>query len=147
VTGGASGIGRACAQLFAKEGASVVVSDVAVEGGQETLRLIEEDRGEGTFVLTTPRRSTLVPQLSTGSRTLSSIRVPYLLDLPQFHHLCVAVYGVQWRSMEFGIFQKPLGFGLWCSMTINCGFRDGSENYGVPGSSLQTTVFRTVHNR
>ena len=34
VTGGASGIGRACAQLFAKEGASVVVSDVTLEGGQ-----------------------------------------------------------------------------------------------------------------
>jgi NAD(P)-dependent dehydrogenase (short-subunit alcohol dehydrogenase family) len=35
VTGGASGIGRACAQLFAKEGASVVVCDVAVEGGEQ----------------------------------------------------------------------------------------------------------------
>jgi len=50
VTGGASGIGRACAQLFAKEGASVVVSDVAVEGGQQTVRLIEEDGGEASFV-------------------------------------------------------------------------------------------------
>jgi NAD(P)-dependent dehydrogenase (short-subunit alcohol dehydrogenase family) len=50
VTGGASGIGRACAQLFAKEGASVVVSDVAVEGSQQTVRLIEEDGGEASFV-------------------------------------------------------------------------------------------------
>jgi NAD(P)-dependent dehydrogenase (short-subunit alcohol dehydrogenase family) len=50
VTGGASGIGRACAQLFAREGASVVVSDVALEGGQETMRLIEEDGGEASFV-------------------------------------------------------------------------------------------------
>ena len=50
VTGGASGIGRASAQLFAKEGASVVVSDVAVEGGEETVRLIEEDGGEASFV-------------------------------------------------------------------------------------------------
>ena len=50
VTGAASGIGRACAQLFAKEGASVVVSDVAVEGGHETVRLIEEDGGEASFV-------------------------------------------------------------------------------------------------
>jgi NAD(P)-dependent dehydrogenase (short-subunit alcohol dehydrogenase family) len=52
VTGGASGIGRACAQLFAREGVSVVVSDVAVEGGQETVRLIEEDGGEASFVET-----------------------------------------------------------------------------------------------
>jgi NAD(P)-dependent dehydrogenase (short-subunit alcohol dehydrogenase family) len=50
VTGGASGIGRACAQLFAREGASVVVSDVALEGGHETVRLIEEDGGEASFV-------------------------------------------------------------------------------------------------
>ena len=50
VTGGASGIGRACAQLFASEGASVVVSDVALEGGHETVRLIEEDGGEAFFV-------------------------------------------------------------------------------------------------
>ena len=54
VTGGASGIGRACAQLFAKEGASVVVSDVALEGGQQTVRLIEglieEDGGDVSFV-------------------------------------------------------------------------------------------------
>src|SRR5215211_3542580 len=50
VMGGASGIGRACVQLFAKGGASVVVSDVALEGGQETMRLIEEDGGEASFV-------------------------------------------------------------------------------------------------
>jgi NAD(P)-dependent dehydrogenase (short-subunit alcohol dehydrogenase family) len=50
VTGGASGIGRACAKLFAKEGAAVVVSDCAVEGGEETVRLIEEDGGEASFV-------------------------------------------------------------------------------------------------
>jgi len=50
VTGGASGIGRACARLFAKEGASVVVSDVAFAGGEETVRLIERDGGEASFV-------------------------------------------------------------------------------------------------
>jgi NAD(P)-dependent dehydrogenase (short-subunit alcohol dehydrogenase family) len=50
VTGGASGIGRACAQLFAREGASVVVSDVALEGGEQTVGLIEEDGGQASFV-------------------------------------------------------------------------------------------------
>ena len=40
VTGGSSGIGRASARAFAREGARVMVADVAVEGGQETVRLI-----------------------------------------------------------------------------------------------------------
>ena len=47
VTGAGSGIGRECARLFAAEGASVVVADVDVAGGEETVRLIG---GAATFV-------------------------------------------------------------------------------------------------
>ena len=50
VTGGSSGIGRASARAFAREGARVMVTDVAVEGGQETVRLIQEASGEATFI-------------------------------------------------------------------------------------------------
>ena len=50
VTGGASGIGRATALTFAREGAKVVVSDVAIEGGEETARLIREAGGEALFI-------------------------------------------------------------------------------------------------
>jgi NAD(P)-dependent dehydrogenase (short-subunit alcohol dehydrogenase family) len=52
VTGAASGIGRAVAERYAKEGASVVVSDVDVEGGHETVRRIKESAGEATFIAT-----------------------------------------------------------------------------------------------
>jgi NAD(P)-dependent dehydrogenase (short-subunit alcohol dehydrogenase family) len=50
VTGAASGIGRACARLFAEQGASVIVSDVAAEGGEETVRLIEEAGRKAAFI-------------------------------------------------------------------------------------------------
>ena len=63
VTGAASGIGRACAQLFAKEGASVVASDVTLEGGQQTVRLIEEDGGEAFFVETDVSKAAQVEAL------------------------------------------------------------------------------------
>src|SRR4028119_115183 len=42
VTGGASGIGRATALAFAREGASVVVADISEQGNQETAHTIEE---------------------------------------------------------------------------------------------------------
>ena len=50
VTGAGSGIGRASACVFAREGARVVVSDVDVEGGAETVDQIRKAGGEASFV-------------------------------------------------------------------------------------------------
>src|SRR5215217_5043496 len=56
VTGGASGIGRAAALAFARQGASVVVADVSDEGNQETARLIEKEGGRALAVRCDVRR-------------------------------------------------------------------------------------------
>ena len=40
VTGAGSGIGRAIALMYAREGANVVVSDISEKGGQETVQMI-----------------------------------------------------------------------------------------------------------
>ena len=45
ITGGGSGIGRACAQLFAREGASVCVADISLEGAAQTVHEIEAVKG------------------------------------------------------------------------------------------------------
>lgn len=50
VTGAAAGIGRATALKFAAEGAKVVVSDVVVPGGEETVAMIRANGGEALFV-------------------------------------------------------------------------------------------------
>ncbi len=60
VTGGSSGIGRASAMAFAKAGAKVVVVDVNVEGGEETVHMIREAGGESIFVETDVSKATEV---------------------------------------------------------------------------------------
>ncbi|MEI7783623.1 MAG: SDR family oxidoreductase [Betaproteobacteria bacterium] len=49
VTGAASGIGRAVALAFAREGARVLVSDLAADGGAQTVALIEAAGGQAAF--------------------------------------------------------------------------------------------------
>jgi NAD(P)-dependent dehydrogenase (short-subunit alcohol dehydrogenase family) len=50
VTGAASGIGRAIALGYAREGATVVVSDVNPDGGRETVALIQQQGGDAIYI-------------------------------------------------------------------------------------------------
>lgn len=60
VTGGSSGIGRASARAFAREGARVVIADVDAAGSEETVRLIAAAGGEARFVQTDVSRAAAV---------------------------------------------------------------------------------------
>lgn len=52
VTGGTSGIGKATAIAYAKEGAKVVVAGRREKEGQQTIELIQKAQGEGIFIKT-----------------------------------------------------------------------------------------------
>jgi NAD(P)-dependent dehydrogenase (short-subunit alcohol dehydrogenase family) len=49
ITGAGSGIGRAAAIAFAREGAQVAVADVSEQGGEQTVAMIKEASGQAFF--------------------------------------------------------------------------------------------------
>jgi NAD(P)-dependent dehydrogenase (short-subunit alcohol dehydrogenase family) len=69
VTGAGSGIGRAAAQLFSKEGARVVVADIDSAGGEETVRKVRAEGGEAMFCKTDVTESSAVQ--AVVSKTIS----------------------------------------------------------------------------
>lgn len=50
ITGAGSGLGRSTALLFAREGAAVVVADIAAEQGLETVSMIRDDGNRAVSV-------------------------------------------------------------------------------------------------
>jgi NAD(P)-dependent dehydrogenase (short-subunit alcohol dehydrogenase family) len=60
VTGGASGIGRATALTFAREGAKLLIADMNEDGGRQTVHMIMEQGGEATFVQVDVSQATAV---------------------------------------------------------------------------------------
>jgi NAD(P)-dependent dehydrogenase (short-subunit alcohol dehydrogenase family) len=52
VTGAGAGIGRACAELFAREGACVAIAEIDSETGEAACKLVEKDGGKAIFINT-----------------------------------------------------------------------------------------------
>ncbi|MEM8897505.1 MAG: glucose 1-dehydrogenase [Bacteroidota bacterium] len=63
ITGAGSGIGRAASLAFAKHAAHVIVTDVAIEGGKETVEMIERVGGKAEFIRVNVSKSAEVDQM------------------------------------------------------------------------------------
>lgn len=50
ITGSASGMGKLAAEVFAREGASIVVTDIMEQEGEETARAVRDAGGSAVFV-------------------------------------------------------------------------------------------------
>ena len=79
ITGAGSGIGRAVALTFAKEGGKVVVADWSEKGGQETSDMIKQAGGEAVFVKTDVSKTTDIEKM-VGTCLESFGRVDILIN-------------------------------------------------------------------
>lgn len=78
ITGGGRGIGRASAELFAREGARVVIAELNEDLGQEAEAAIRDAGGEATFVRTDVSRSEDVRALFDATQeTYGALHILY----------------------------------------------------------------------
>jgi len=75
VTGGTSGIGRAAAVAYAREGAKVVVAGRRAAEGEETVRLVRAQGREAMFVPTDVAQEAQVKNLKSSFVTGHSLLV------------------------------------------------------------------------
>jgi NAD(P)-dependent dehydrogenase (short-subunit alcohol dehydrogenase family) len=76
VTGAASGIGRAIAIAFAREGAKVAVADINDAGGEQTVTSIQQQGGQAQFVHTNVSNCSQVESMvDSVSRTFGTTQI------------------------------------------------------------------------
>lgn len=76
ITGAGGGIGRAAALLFSSEGARILVSDVDVEAGTETVETVRDAGGDAQFVEADVSRATDVERLfAEGEKLFGKVDV------------------------------------------------------------------------
>jgi NAD(P)-dependent dehydrogenase (short-subunit alcohol dehydrogenase family) len=113
ITGGGAGIGRACVELFAQEGARVMIAEVDKAAGQATQDAVLKKGGTCLFVPTDVSEPMSVKHLmDTAMQTYGRIDILYnnaggstLQDGP----VTTAPFEEFWRKMKVDLFGTWLG--------------------------------------
>src|SRR5579859_1042154 len=78
ITGSASGMGQIAAEIFAREGACVVITDIAIEAGEAAAEHIRSAGGQAIFVRANVAREAEVQHLvDTTIDTFGRIDILY----------------------------------------------------------------------
>lgn len=78
VTGASAGIGKASLKAFAAEGAIVINADISEKEGQELIKIIKQDGGEGLFIKTDVSKQDQVKELiSTIAKTYGRLDIAF----------------------------------------------------------------------
>lgn len=153
VTGGTSGIGRATAIAFGKEGANVVVLGRRQAEGEETVRLIRHSGGEGLFIPADVsrdddvRRSVSAAMDRFGRLDLAfnnaGVDEPYVPPHEQveenFDHVFAANVKGVWLSLKHEVFAMLKTGG---GVIINCASVGGL--CGMPGAAIYSASKHAV---
>jgi NAD(P)-dependent dehydrogenase (short-subunit alcohol dehydrogenase family) len=138
ITGGGRGIGRAAALLFAREGAKVVIAEIARADGEATVAAIEEAGGEAKFVATDV---TVPEQVEAAVRTAVDA-------FGGLHVLYNNAGGATPRDgrvteMDLDEFWRTIGVDLFGTF-LGCRFAIPVMVEGGGGSIINTTSIRAM---
>lgn len=111
ITGAGTGIGRAGARLFAREGASVIVAEFNVDAGEETVAQIRADGGTAMFVETDVRKPDSVSAaIAASCREFGGLNVIYNNaggSISQDGEITEVSHETFWHSIQVDL------FGTW----------------------------------
>jgi len=103
ITGAGSGIGRAAAETFARQGARVAAADINQQSGEETVRAIRQAGGEATaFAVDVSRRASVDALAAAVRETYGPVHVLVNnagIALPSMS--IVDVDAAAWRRVKF----------------------------------------------
>jgi NAD(P)-dependent dehydrogenase (short-subunit alcohol dehydrogenase family) len=141
VTGAAAGIGRACVELFAREGARVVMADIDAAGGEATCDAVRKAGGSCLFVPTdVSQQADMQRLIDAAMREHGRIDVLYnnaggstMQDGP----VTTAPHEEFWRKMNVDLYGTWLGCHLAIPHMIAAGggsVINASSMYALTGT-------------